>query len=483
MLAVILFAQVVAFGICLICGQFLFGETEDPRLRLGWAGCIGVASALAGILLFLGRGANPRLFRKEGLALVGVGWILASLVGALPYLWVLQDCGWGDALFESTSGITTTGASVFANLEDMPRSLLLWRAMSQWIGGLGVVVFFVAILSSLGAGAKILFFNESTTHSADVESGRLQQAVLQIMGLYLLLSAACLLVFRQLGMEWFEAFCHMFTTVSTGGFSTFSNSVAGFDSAAIEWAFMVFMFLGGICFAAQIAFLGGNWRVFAQNTEIKAFVAILLFAIASLVLMSVQAGDGGDLSTTIRACAFQVVSLATTSGFTTVDYENWLPAGQTILLVLMLIGGCSGSTSGGSKVIRIVVGAKVCLLQIELAFRSRVVRNVTINRRILSKEDQQNVLSFLLLLGMLTLLCLPLLALLERNLSFTGEFSAVISCLFNIGPGFGEVGPSQTYAGFNSGSKVVLSLLMIMGRVELLAILALFHPALWRRFS
>lgn len=483
LLSVIMSTLALAFLASYAVGEIAWIEARESAYLVEWILSASIACVLAVVFAFLGRGAQLKLFRKEALALIGLGWILASLVGAIPYWLIIPGCGITDAIFESTSGLTTTGATVLSNLETYPHSLLFWRSLSQWVGGLGVVVFFVALLSSLGAGAKILYSNESTGTSTEIDSGRIQQGVLQIILLYLGLSGACLLAMRGAGLSWFDAICHMFTTISTGGFGTYDSSIAAFNNPSLEWIIILFMALGGTSFFALLMLTRRNWRGFRANTEVKAYYLILLAATAIVTTSMYLIIAEPDFMATLRTCMFQVVSIATTTGFTTDDYMNWLPITHVILLLLMIFGGCSGSTSGGTKIVRLVVALKITQKSIEKSFRTRVVRPLYMNGRVLDQDDQENIMGFILLMTMVFLGGILLLSLLEPQVSFAGIFSAVASTLFNIGPGVAEIGPSENYAFFGPVAKCMLSLLMIMGRLELYAILVLFVPSLWKKFA
>ena len=474
---------VIAFLLSIGAG-FWFGELEQETAALnGWIGSVGCAMVLACLFLFLGRKAQQKMFRKEALCVIGLGWILASLIGAIPYILILPDCSIATAVFESTSGLTTTGASAFEKFENLPKSLLFWRCLSQWIGGLGVVVFFVAILSFLGAGAKILFSNESSGHSTQIETGRIQDGVFKILLLYLGLSGLCLIAFKACGMNVYDAICHMFATVSTGGFSTYEASIAAFNSPLIEWVTILFMALGGTSFFVMLKVLRGNWRAFTQNTEVIAYFLTIL--IASLIMSELVALHNQDNQwhDAIRAATFQVVSIITTTGFGTANFEDWQPASKLIILCLMFLGGCSGSTAGGSKIIRFVVVIKMIAVNIERSFRSRVVRHIHINGKSIDRTDLDNTITYMLLLGIITFFSLPAIALLQGDLSIESTLGAMLGTLYNVGPGLGAVGPAHNYAFLHDSTKYFLSLLMIMGRLELYAILVLFAPSLWRRFS
>jgi trk system potassium uptake protein len=442
-----------------------------------------VAAGLSlGAWLFGRKGTNT-LFRREAMATIGIGWLLASLVGAIPYLLIIPGISPAGAFFESASGLTTTGASVLGDLESLPHSLHFWRAISQWIGGLGVVVFFVAVLSFLGAGAKILFSRESSAHSTDLNTSRVQEGIFRLLQLYLGLSAACVLVYRLCGLSWFEALIHMFTTLSTGGFSTRSGSIADFANPAFEWAVILFMALGGTSFLLLIEILRRNWSSLRASTEFKAYYALLAGATLAIVAFLFPDSAGWEaLHDTVRTAAFQTVAIMITTGYATADFDQWLPVTHILLLALMFIGGCSGSTAGGTKVIRFIVALKVSAQHLERAYRSRVVRPLKVNGKFLSEGEQESIVVYIVILAMIVFAGTLVTSLLEPGMSFRGIVSAMAACLFNIGPGFAEIGPARNFAGLHDYTQVFLSLLMIMGRLELFAFLVLFAPSLWKRF-
>ncbi len=479
----IFLVEAIAFLVCLGVGYpYRFLHPEQGALT-GFGLSFVIAFAMAIGFLYLGQQGDLRMFRKEALCVIGLGWILASLVGALPYFLIIPGCSLADAIFESTSGITTTGASVFTNLEQFPRSLLFWRSISQWIGGLGIVVFFVAILSFLGVGAKILYSSESSAHSTDLDSGRVQMGVLQIMGLYMGLSAICAVNYWLCGLEWYDAVCHMFTSVATGGFSTRSTSVAAFQNPFLEWMVILYMVLGGTSFIVMLHFLKGNWKTVRESTETGVFYLIIVVVSLVKTWHLIVFEESESWQEALRLGAFQVVSISTGTGYTTTDFDSWAPFTHSILLILMMIGGSSGSTSGGLKVIRIVVAVKVSLINIEKAFRTRVIRTVKINGRTLDRTAQEGVFSYLVLAALVATVSFILLVFFEPLLSVKGAISTILACLFNVGPGLQEIGPANNYAFFQGYTKFALSLLMIMGRLELFAILVLFSPSLWKRFS
>ncbi len=483
LLGTILLIETIAFLVSLGVGYPYRSLSIEQDAMRGFGLSAAIAFAMSIGFIFLGREGNLKMFRKEALCVIGLGWIMASLVGSLPYFLIIPGCSLANAIFESTSGLTTTGASVFSDLEKMPHSLLFWRSLSQWIGGLGVVVFFVAILSFLGVGAKILYSSESSAHSTDLDSGRMQTGVLQIMGLYGGLSAACAITYRLCGLSWYDAVCHMFTSVATGGFSTRSASVGAFQNPLLEWMVVLFMILGGTSFIVMLHVIKGHWRTVRESTETGAFYLVLVVVSLLMIWHLIVFEVSESWQEAFRLGTFQVVSLLTGTGYSTADFDSWPPFAHAVLLILMMIGGSSGSTAGGLKVIRIVVAVKVSLINIEKAFRTRVVRSVKINGRNLDRSAQEGIISYLVLAALLANLSLFLVIFFEPYLSVEGAISTVLACLFNVGPGLQEIGPAKNYAFFHDYTKYALSLLMIMGRLELFAILVLFSPSLWKRFS
>ncbi len=486
LLSLVMVAMAGAFAVSAGVGySYTSGSPMEAQAVLGLLVSAGVALGLAVPLYFGVRPVDNRIFQKEALALIGLSWLSASAVGALPYLLVGEGVGLADAFFESASGLTTTGASIFSDLEEMPHSLMFWRCLSQWIGGLGVVVFFVAILSFLGAGGKILFSRESSGQTADIFDGRMQTGANRIMLLYLILSVGSAGVYKLLGMNAYEAFCHMFTTVSTGGFSTRSASLAGFESPVIEWAAIGFMLICGVSFILMVRVARGDLRALRRSSETVAYFGIVSAAsIVIVILLHIRMDGSVDAGTgkLIRDSVFQVVSILTTTGFATADFNEWPYLAHILLIGLMFVGGCSGSTAGGMKVTRFVAGTKILLNHVEKSFRSHVIRPVRVNGRVLSDPEREDVITFLLIGVVATAGGLVLVGLFEPEKDLVTVFTAVVASLFNIGPGLGGVGPTENFAGFADASKFVLAVLMIMGRLEFFAILALFLPSLWRSF-
>jgi trk system potassium uptake protein TrkH len=283
-------------------------------------------------------------------------------------------------------------------------------------------------------------------------------------------------------MSLYDSLCHMFATVSTGGFSTRNASLAAYESPFLEWACVLFMILGGTSFVLLAQVTRGRMVVVRRSTELRAFLGILAFASVAIAVSLARNDEHASLHETVRASVFQVVSVMTTTGFATTDFDVWPTFPKLALLVLMIVGGCSGSTAGGVKVARIVIAVRTLMRSVEMEFRPRVVRRIRMNGRPIEQDNLSEVVMFLVLVGVLCMCAIPLAALFEPNLSLEGTVGAVFASLFNIGPGFGEIGPTGNYGELHDYTKVFLALLMIMGRLELYAVLVLFWPTFWRRF-
>lgn len=324
LLSMVLLALSAVFALC-ACAGLLLGESIRDDSIQAFILTVAVSIGIALICHILGRKGEAKLFRREALFVIGISWILATFIGALPYILTHVNGSIADAIFESASGLTTTGATAYSDFHEFPKSLLIWRSMSQWAGGLGVVVFFVAILSSLGAGAKILFSNESSGTSADFDHGRIQSGAFLLMLFYLGLSSACAIAYKLGGMDWFQAINHAMTTVSTGGFSTEAMSMGQFQSPTLEWISIVFMLISGTTFVYIIRLLRGQTHILRQSNEVYWFYGLV--AGTTLLLMVFLVDLTGQLPDheSLRVSAFQAVSIITTTGYATTDFNQWLP--------------------------------------------------------------------------------------------------------------------------------------------------------------
>jgi trk system potassium uptake protein TrkH len=470
-------ALLLSFCVCAVSGEWQ-GRT-GRGLLLSALVALGIGASFA----WLGRNAGNRIFRKEALCVIGLGWLLASWLGALPYWFILEDCRFADAWFESVSGFTTTGATVFADYQNrMSKGLLFWRSMTQWVGGLGVVVLFVALVANLGSGAKVLFSNESSGQSADVEDASIRSGARHILYFYLGLTLLATLAYAFCGLSWFDACCHAATTVSTGGFSTINAGVPGYANSALEWWMVFFMFMGGFSFLLALRFLRSGWRAWRSGLEGIVYGGVFFGATLLVAAVNAATLGFGSSEKLFREAAFQVITIMTTTGYATADFNLWASPAKWLLLGLMVLGGCSSSTAGGIKVIRAIAALRMIIESIERSFRSHVVRTIRLNGRVLEPQDREAILTFLVLTGAVLAVGILGFSLMQPSCDLETGLSAVFACLFNIGPGLGQVGPMAHFGFLQDVTKFWLSLLMLLGRLEFYALLVLFSPMLWQKF-
>lgn len=465
---------------CLVYAVFDHEPADSAVSALAWSAAITAGAGT--LLVFLGRGGSREILRREAVAIVGLGWTACTICGAIPYAFSEPSLPPAAALFESASGFTTTGASAMTDIEAFPRGILLWRATTQWLGGMGILVLFVAVLSMLGGGSKSLFRNESSAQFSEGFAARVRDTAIRLWQIYLGLSAMCFIGLIVLGMPVFDAVCHTFTTISTGGFSTRNASVAAFNSPAIEWWLILFMILGAISFMLYAWLLARRWVKWKQDEETRFYLWMLLGATLVVTGSLLYWNQIGGVSDTLRTAAFQVVSISTTTGFATADYDTWSNSIRGLIVALMFVGGCAGSTAGGVKVGRIVVFFKTFTRQIVHAFRPNQVISVRFNKVPLSDQYLTDVCFFLALVGFIVALGSVAVSVLEPGFDLVSCFGATVATIFNIGPGLGAVGPMSNYGGLGPPTLILLSVFMIMGRLEILAVLVLFTPRLWRRY-
>jgi trk system potassium uptake protein TrkH len=498
------------------------GQTPEFEVEGFWglAAAIALSLALGGALFFAGRKTPHGILRKEALAIVGLGWIFAGILGSLPFLFSgtmrseSVPMSVVDAMFESVSGFTTTGASVLTQLESpqtesdppklIPRCVLFWRSFTHWLGGMGIIVLFVAVLGQLGAGGKALMRREVPGPINEAVRPRVRETALVMWAIYVGLSGILTILLLLEGLTFFDALCHTFGTMATGGFSTFNQSVGHLQSELIEATLIIFMILAGTNFSLYYlvlrkpregqASLFSRLRPMLTDPEFRVYLTILLGA--TLLLMS-------DLRLTdvykswtqaLRHASFTVVSIMTTTGFGTEDFHKWSEFSKGLLLLLMFIGGCAGSTGGGIKVIRMVLFLKIIRLEIEQAFRPNVVRPLKIFNTRVDGSLRHNVVVYFSLVLFIFISSWMILAAIEPDTQWTTReghqrseklldcASAVAATLNNIGPGLGVLGPHSNYSDFSPQGKVLLTLLMLLGRLELFAVLVLLIPSFWRTY-
>lgn len=439
------------------------------------------AAALAGLvaLLFwrLGRGATDLIHRKDAFGIVALTWACVGVLGAVP---LLLDGSIGDvpgAIFESVSGFTTTGATVVADVDGLSRATNLWRCLMHWVGGMGIVVLFVAIFPVLGVGAKQLFRTEVPGPITDSVRPRIRETANALWWVYTGATALCALCLGLLGMSWFDAVCHALSTLGSGGFSTRSASVGAWDSPAIHWVIAFFMLVAGTNFSLYYAALKGRGRQLWRDAELRFYLGLNVVIIA-VAAFSTFARHGA-LEPALRHATFQVLSVTTTTGFMTDDYESYSHLTRYLLLICMFIGGCAGSTAGGLKASRVLLLLKQVAREIRGAVQPQAVLSVRLGRRPVPDGVLSGVLVFLAAyLGLYALSSALLMAL---GVDLLTGMSASVACLSSVGPGLGGVGPTHHYGAIPGAGKLLLSVCMIAGRLEIFALFAVFTPDCWRR--
>ncbi len=418
------------------------------------------------------------LYRREGVLVVVGSWGLASIVGAIPYVASGAIPGVVDAFFESASGFTTTGASILTDIEAVSKPILFWRSMTQWLGGIGIVVLFVALLSELGPGARFLFKLEVPGPKAEIMHARVRGTAVALFRIYMILTLLEIGLLIIFGASFYDALVHTFSTVSTGGFSPYADSVAHFGTA-IQLVILVFMLAAGVNFALYYAVARRRDFSALRDVELRVYLGLALGASLLIIFDLILNDSTPTVGDATLEGAFTVVSLLTTTGFGTGDFAEWPGMAHAVLISLMFAGGCAGSTAGGAKIIRLIIGFKVTMREVRLTFSPNSVVAIGVGGQLVPEESQRGVVALLLLwvLGW----GFGALLLSVGDTDIVTAASASLATLSNIGPGLAEVGPTSSFAFFAPWQKLVMVLLMWLGRLEFFAVLALALPHFWRR--
>lgn len=420
---------------------------------------------------------QKKIKAKEGLAIVTLGWIFASLFGALPFYLSGSIPSYVDAFFETVSGFTTTGATIITNIEILPMGILFWRSFTHWIGGMGILVVAVAVLPMMGAGGFHVFKAESPGPISDKIVPRIKDTAKILYVTYIIISLAEFILLKLGGMTVFEAAVHTFGTLGTGGFSTRNASIGAFDNSFIFIVISIFMIMSGANFTLYYELYKGKWRDVIKNSELKLYLGILAISVLAITVdMNFHLYHNWFES--FKHSLFQASSIMTTTGYTTFDYEQWTTFSKGILFMLMFVGGSAGSTGGSIKVIRILALIKLIKRELVKILHPRAIVSVKFGEQPVSENTLLNISSFFMLYMLIFILGSILISL--EGIGFMGATSAVAATLGNIGPGFGFVGPTNTYAGFSDPSKLLLAFFMLLGRLELFTVIALLTPNFWR---
>ena len=446
-----------------------FGEHGDVA---GFLGAGLLTAALSQVMLRVAPEVSD-LRRIEALAVVSITWLVVAHLGAIPYVWI--GLGPVDAFFESMSGFTTTGATIFVDFDRIGRGVMFWRALTQWLGGMGVITLFVAVLPRLAIDMRQIFFAEAPGPTDQTLSPHLRETASYLWRFYAGLTAAQVAALSLAGLPLYDALCHSMTTVAAGGFSPHAESIATFDSAAVEWIISLFMFLAGANFALQYRAVLGRPRRLMRDEEFRAYVGIVLVATGCLSWLLWNPTAGVD---TVRTAVFQTLSILTTTGYASVDFEVWTDQAKVVLLALMFIGGCAGSAAGGPKVLRHLLVGRYTLLELRRTLHPRGVLPVKLGGAVVSDGIMRGVLVFFLFY--ILMFAVSAAVVIGLGADIVTGVTATIATLGNIGPGLAGVGPMESYAPLHPISKIVLTLAMWIGRLEVITVLALVRLEVWR---
>ncbi len=431
----------------------------------------------AGIVAFTTTRMSDDLRTKEGFAVVTFSWIFLSIFGSLPFLFSGTIPSITNAFFETMSGFTTTGATVINNIEEVSHGILFWRSLTHWIGGMGIIVLSLAILPFLGVGGMQLFKAEVPGPVADKLTPRIAETAKILWGVYVLLSAAETVLLLFGGMNLFDALCHTFGTMATGGYSTRNASIGAYGSAYINYVIIFFMILAGTNFSLHYRFLRRDFRAYVNSQEFLFYLSVI--GVATLIVGAGVFGHYDSVWRTLQHSLFQVTSIVTTTGFGTADYEQWGFSSQFTLYMLMFFGGCAGSTGGGIKMARIYLLVRFVFSEITRLIHPHAVVPVRIGNNVVPRDVMTNILGFFVLFMLVFVAGVLVMAVI--GLDMPTAFGAVAATLANIGPGLGDVGPTDNYTQIPVAGKWVLSLLMLMGRLELFTVIILLSPFYWQK--
>jgi len=452
--------------------QFVYSEMDSSFVGAS------IISIVFGTLFFLTNlNHDKRLNLQQAFLLTALSWLSIAIFGSLPFVFSSLELSITDSFFESMSGITTTGSTIISNLESAPRSILLWRAMLQWLGGIGIIVMAITLMPIMNVGGMQLF-KISNNDSSEKLLPKSKEISLRLIYVYLMLTTFCAATYKFFGMNTFDSLTHSMTTIATGGFSNYNESIGYFNSPSIEISSMVFIILGSLPFIAYIKFLNGNRKIFISDVQIKSFIKIIIFSIILLFIYSLfQNNDQSQIN--IRAIFFNVISILTGTGYVTGEFDGWGNFPLIFFLTLMFIGGCAGSTTCGIKIFRIQILYLFIINQLKKIIYPRGIFVIKYDKNKVDDKFMASIISFIFLYLVIFFLITAFLSL--SGLDFVTSISGAATSISNVGPGLGSIiGPSGNFSSLPEISKWILSLGMILGRLELFAILVLFLPSFWR---
>lgn len=472
-IGILLLLETVMF---LVCSSVSFYYRESDMLDFWKAG--GITAGIGLLLAALGKGGERQLTRRDGYVLVSFAWVAFSLFGMLPFYIGGYIPDIADAFFETMSGFSSTGATILDDIESLPHGILFWRSMTQWIGGLGIIMFTIAVLPIFGVSGLQVFAAEASGPTHDKVHPRIGITAKWIWSIYTGITTLLVCLLMLGGMDWFDSICHAFATTGTGGFSTKQASVAYYNSPYIEYVISIFMFISGINFTLVLLFVNRKFKKFIGNAELKFyFGSVVLFTAVIAIVLYYTSPMGMEES--FRKSLFQVISLQTSTGFATDDYMQWTPVLWGLLTIIMLMGACAGSTTGGLKCIRMVILTKVSRNEFKHILHPNAILPVRINKQVISPSIVSTVLAFCFIY--ISIIVIGTLLMMAMGVGAEESMGCVISSIGNMGPGFGETGPAYSWNALPDAAKWLLSFLMLLGRLELFTVLLLFTPDFWKR--
>ena len=452
--------------------QLLYSEIDSSFLGAS------IVTIIFGILFFLSNlDHDKKLNLQQAFLLTALSWLSIAIFGSLPFIFSSIEFSLTNAFFESMSGITTTGSTIIPNLENMPKGILLWRALLQWLGGIGIIVMAITLMPIMNVGGMQLF-KISNDDSSEKILPKSKEVALRLIYIYSCLTILCAISYKVLGMSIFDSITHSMTTIATGGFSNYNESIGYFDSFSIEISAMIFIILGSLPFIAYIKFLNGNKTIFISDIQIKSFIKITIYSIIILfIYLAFQNKDFSEIN--IRAVSFNVISILTGTGYVTGEFDGWGNFPVIFFLALMFIGGCAGSTTCGIKIFRIQILYLFIINQLKKIIYPKGIFIIKYDKNNVDDKFMASIISFIYLYLIIFFLITAFLSL--SGLDFVTAISGAATSISNVGPGLGaEIGPSSNFSDIPDISKWILSIGMILGRLELFAILVLFLPSFWR---
>ena len=472
-IGILLLLETVMF---LVCSSVSFYYRESDMLDFWKAG--GITAGIGLLLAALGKGGERQLTRRDGYVLVSFAWVAFSLFGMLPFYIGGYIPDIANAFFETMSGFSSTGATILDDIESLPHGILFWRSMTQWIGGLGIIMFTIAVLPIFGVSGLQVFAAEASGPTHDKVHPRIGITAKWIWSIYAGITALLVGLLMLGGMDWFDSICHAFATTGTGGFSTKQASVAYYNSPYIEYVISIFMFISGINFTLVLLFVNRKFKKFISNAELKFYFGSVILFTAIIALVLYYTSRMG-MEESFRKSLFQVISLQTSTGFATDDYMKWTPVLWGLFTIIMLMGACAGSTTGGLKCIRMVILTKVSRNEFKHILHPNAVLPIRINKQVIPPSIVSTVLAFCFIY--LIIIIVSTLLMMAMGVGTAESLGCVISSIGNMGPGLGETGPAYSWNALPDAAKWLLSLLMLLGRLELFTVLLLFTPDFWKR--